>query len=236
MQAYGPCLPGTLSGVPAASVMPDVVQSNPRLRGRLHQVAFIAAVPAAITLIALARTDKARVAAAVFGSSLAVLYGASALYHRGDWSPRTRPWLKRLDHSMIFVLIAASYTPFCLLVLSPPWSWLLLATVWAGAAAGITLKTIRIDGFHVASGILYIAIGWVGILMAPVMIGRVSPTVLALVVAGGALYTIGACVLARHWPDPSPTWFGYHEIWHSFTIAAGSLHFAAVALIVLGAR
>ncbi|MFL5767163.1 MAG: hemolysin III family protein [Actinomycetota bacterium] len=213
-----------------------VVTQNPRLRGRLHQAAFIAAVPAAVTLIVLAPTDRARAAAAVFASSLAVLYGVSAVYHLGDWSPRARPWLKRLDHWMIFVLIAASYTPFCLLVLSSPWSWVFLSMVWAGAAAGIALKSIRIDGFHRASGALYITIGWIGILMAPVMIGRLSPTVLALVVAGGALYTIGACVLATHWPDPSPEWFGYHEIWHAFTIAAAACHLAAVSLVVLAAR
>lgn len=222
--------------MPVAEVTSAVLLPNPRLRGWLHQVAFVVAVPAAVTLIVLAPTDKARAAAAVFASSLAALYGVSAVYHRGDWSPRARPWLKRLDHWMIFVLIAASYTPFCLLVLNSPWSWFLLSTVWAGALAGIALKSIRIDGFHRASGALYITIGWIGILMAPVMIGRLSPMVLALVVAGGALYTIGACVLASHWPDPSPEWFGYHEVWHSFTIAGGGLHFAAVALIVLGAR
>jgi hemolysin III len=187
-------------------------------------------------LVALAPTARARVAACIFGGSLAVMFGISAAYHLGDWSPLRRSWLKRLDHSSIFVLIAASYTPFCLLVARPPWSWLALSSVWIGAAAGIAVKNARIDGLHRATGALYICLGWVALLLAPAMVGRLSPAVLVLVVTGGVLYTVGAIVFARGRPDPSPEWFGYHEVWHAFTIAAAACHLAAVSVLVLGAR
>src|SRR5438876_1442332 len=156
---------------------PEVPLAKPWFRGRLHEAAFIIAVPAGVVLVALAPDERARVAALIFGSGLALLYGASAAYHRGDWSPRALPWLKRLDHWMIFVLIAASYTPFCLLVMSAPWSWLLLSIVWTGAVAGIVLKAVRIDGFHGLTGALYVTLGWIGILMAPAMISRLTPAV-----------------------------------------------------------
>lgn len=175
-------------------------------------------------------------AAAVFALSLAALYGASAAYHRSDRLSTSREWLKRLDHSMIFVLIAGTYTPFCLLVMPSPWSWILLAVVWAGAALGIVLKTASIDGFRRLSGALYMTLGWIGVLMAPFAVGRLSPAVLALVLAGGLLYTAGAIVLAGKRPDPSPRWFGYHEVWHGMTIAAGTCHYAAILLVVLVTR
>ncbi len=209
---------------------------KPRLRGWLHQAAFFAAVPAGVVLVALAPTAKARVAAAVFALSLASLYGASAAYHRGDWSPRSRPWMKRLDHSMIFVLIAGTYTPFCLLALRSPWSWIVLAVVWAGTVLGIGLKALKIDGFHRATGALYITLGWVAVLAAPAFVDRLSVAVLILLLVGGVLYTVGAVVLARKRPNPWPRWFGYHELWHAMTIAAGACHFVAVLLVLLVAR
>lgn len=209
---------------------------KPRLRGWLHQAAFFAAVPAGVVLVALAPTAKARVAGAVFALSLASLYGASAAYHRGDWSSRSRPWMKRLDHSMIFVLIGGTYTPFCLLALRSPWSWIMLAVVWAGTALGIGLKALKIDGFHGATGALYITLGWVAVLAAPAFVDRLSVAVLILLLVGGVLYTVGAVVLAGKRPNPWPRWFGYHELWHAMTIAAGACHFVAVLLVLLVAR
>ena len=193
-------------------------------------------MPAGVVLVILAPSARARIAAAVFALSLAALYGASAAYHRGDWTPTSLPRLKRLDHSMIFVLIAGTYTPFCLLVMPSPWSWILLSVVWAGAALGIVVKNAKIDGFPRVGGALYITLGWVGVLMAPVAVSRLSPTILALVIAGGLLYTAGAIVLAGKRPNPSPRWFGYHEVWHGMTIAAGACHFVAVLLVVLVTR
>jgi len=144
--------------------------------------------------------------------------------------------MKRLDHSMIFVLIAGTYTPFSLLVLHGAWSVAILATVWAGAAVGVGLKLLRIDGLHVATGALYVVLGWLAILTAPQAVRGMSPTALGLLIAGGLLYTGGAVVLARRRPDPSPRVFGYHEIWHSFVVAAGACQYAAILLVTLGAR
>jgi hemolysin III len=209
-------------------------RSTPRLRGRLHQVAFFVAVPAGVVLVTVAPTARARFAGAVFALSLAALYGASAAYHLGDWSAGSRLRAKRLDHSMIFVLIAATYTPFCLLSLTGPWSWILLGLVWSGAALGIGLKALDVDGFGRTTSALYMVLGWAALLAAPAFFRQLGVDVLVLLVVGGILYTIGAVMLLSRRPNPWPRWIGYHEVWHAMTIAAGTCHFAAV-LIILGA-
>jgi hemolysin III len=210
---------------------PTTELPKPIFRGRLHQVAFFAAIPAGFVLIVRASNGASLAAAIVYAISLIALFGASALYHRGNWSPGVVPRLRRLDHSMIFVLIAGTYTPFCLLALPSPWSWVFLGIAWSGAIAGITLKLLKIDGFKRTSGALYIALGWVIIFASPLMISRLTGPVMALVVAGGVLYTLGAIVLASNRPNPSPRWFGYHEVWHGFTVAAGACHYVAVLLL-----
>lgn len=209
---------------------------KPRMRGRLHEIAFFVSVPAGIALIALADTGKARVAAAVFAIGLAGVFGASAAYHRIAWSDPARRRMKRLDHSMIFVLIAGTYTPLCLLALSGAWSVAILATVWAGAITGIILKQVRIDGLKRLSGFLYIALGWASIIALPQLFHTLSTASFALVVAGGLLYTLGAIVFATKRPDPNPAVFGYHEIWHVFTTSAGLCHYLAVLLLILAVR
>jgi hemolysin III len=141
--------------------------------------------------------------------------------------------MKRLDHSMIFVLIAGTYTPIALLVVEGGWSTALLAVVWGGAALGIALKLLRIDDLHAVGGTLYIVLGWLAIAAIPAMVRGLHPVALAFIVAGGLLYTTGAIVLARHRPDPNPRVFGYHEVWHAFTIAAGACHYVAMLLIVV---
>jgi len=215
-------------------VEPSVASvAKPRMRGRLHQIAFFVSVPAGIALVALAHTGRARLAAAVFAVGLAGVFGASAAYHRVAWTDPARRRMKRLDHSMIFVLIAGTYTPFCLLALSGMWSVILLATVWAGAILGIVLKQIDIDGLSRLSGVLYIALGWAVILALPKFFDSLSTAAFVLVVAGGLLYTLGAIVFAMKRPDPNPAVFGYHEIWHAFTAGAGACHYAAVLLLVL---
>jgi len=213
---------------PTAACLP-----KPRMRGRLHQIAFFLSVPAGIALVALADTGRARLAAAVFAVGLAGVFGASAAYHRVAWTDPTLRWMKRLDHSMIFVLIAGTYTPFCLLALNGVWSVALLATVWAGAIVGIVLKQVDIDGLSRLSGSLYIALGWAVIVALPTFFDSLSSAGFALVVAGGLLYTIGAIVFAMKRPDPNPAVFGYHEVWHAFTTGAGVCHYAAVLLLVL---
>ena len=203
------------------------------MRGTLHQIAFFVSVPAGIALIVLANTGKARFAAVVFATGLAGVFGASAAYHRVAWSVPARKRMKRLDHSMIFVLIAGTYTPLCLLALSGAWSVVMLATVWAGAVTGIVMTQFNIDGLRRVSGFLYITLGWISIVTLPQLFHTMSVAAFTLVVAGGLLYTVGAIVFAVKRPDPNPAVFGYHEIWHAFTAGAGLCHYSAVLLLII---
>jgi hemolysin III len=202
---------------------------KPRLRGVSHQYAFYVALAAGAALVVLARGGEARVAALVYGLSLCAMFGASALYHRIDWSPRPRAWLRRLDHSMIFVLVAGTYTPFALLVVAPALGWTLLVVVWAGALAGVLISLMWIDAPRWLTAILYVALGWASIVMMPQLWDRAGPLAVAMLAAGGLLYTVGAVVYARRRPDPVPRVFGYHELFHALVIAAAAVHFAAVA-------
>jgi len=210
--------------------------SKPLWRGRIHQAAFFVALPAGVALVALARSTQARVAGSVYAVALAGQLGTSAAYHVVHWSQRALRRMKQLDHSMIFVLIAGTYTPFAVLVLHGAWSVVVLVAVWTGAAAGIVLKLLRIDGLHRLGGALYIALGWLVVVAAPQTIRGMSPMALALLVAGGIMYTGGAIVLALRRPDPSPRLFGYHEVWHAFTVAASVCHYAVIVLVTLAAR
>jgi hemolysin III len=208
------------------------VPVKPRLRGWLHEVAFFASIPAGVTLAVLAAGARARTAAIIYAVSLTALFGASAAYHRVNWSPEARRRMKRLDHSAIFLLIAGSYTPMCLLVLHGAWAVVMLSLVWTGAVVGIVVKNIRIDGFPVLSGFLYIALGWVALFALPRLVRELSPAAIVLLAAGGILYTVGAIVLARHRPDPAPATFGYHELWHALIVAAAACHYAMIMLVV----
>jgi hemolysin III len=202
---------------------------KPRLRGVSHQYAFYVALAAGAALVVLARGGEARAAALVYGFSLCAMFGASALYHRIDWSPRPRAWLRRLDHSMIFVLVAGTYTPFALLVIAPALGWTLLVVVWAGALAGVLVSLVWIDAPRWLTAILYVALGWASIVMMPQLWERAGALAVVMLAAGGLLYTLGAVVYARRRPDPAPRVFGYHEVFHALVIAAAAVHFAAVA-------
>jgi hemolysin III len=187
----------------------------------MHQVAFIVSIPLGLVLVALAGSSRATVAAVVYSFGVSALYGTSAAYHRGRWSPEARRWMKRLDHSMIFVLIAATYTPFALLVLEGGASVALLVGIWTGALLGLILG---LTGVAEKPGIgitLYIALGWVALAAFPALIRELSVPQLVLMVIGGIVYTLGAIGLGTRWPDPSPAVFGYHEIWHVMTLVAG---------------
>ncbi|HEY7074065.1 MAG TPA: hemolysin III family protein [Solirubrobacteraceae bacterium] len=208
--------------------------ATPRLRGVLHLWAFWVALVAACVLVLLASGATARGAAAVYGAGLCVLFGGSALYHRWRWSPRWRPLLRRVDHSAIFVFIAASYTPPALLVLSDPLRWIVLATVWAGALAGVGFSVAWIGAPRALVAGCYLALGWVAVVAAPQLIARLSPAPLTLLAAGGILYTVGALVYAARRPDPWPSVFGFHELFHAFVVAAAAAHFAAMAGWVVG--
>jgi hemolysin III len=208
------------------------VLPKPRLRGWLHQVAFFVSVPAGIALVAFAQGVEGRVAAAIFATSLTGLYGVSAAYHRGRWSAHTHRLLKRLDHSMIFVLIAGSYTPITLLALRPAWGITLLAIAWTGAAVGVLITVLRLERWSRVGFAMYLALGWLAVVATPQLLRSLSSVELALLVTGGLLYTVGAVVLACNRPDPRPTVFGYHEVWHTFVVGAGLCHFALVLLLV----
>ncbi|HEY7619723.1 MAG TPA: hemolysin III family protein [Solirubrobacteraceae bacterium] len=203
---------------------------KPRLRGVSHQYAFFAAIAAGAALVVLAQGAQARVAVGVYALSLCAMFGASALYHRIDWPPRPSVWMRRLDHAMIYVLVAGTYTPFALLVLAPALGWTLLGIVWAGALAGVALSLVWIDAPRALRALLYVVLGWIGLVALPQLWNRAGAMAVALLATGGLLYTLGAVVYARRRPDPAPRVFGYHEVFHVLVIAAAAVQFAAVAL------
>jgi hemolysin III len=195
-------------------------------------VAFFVSIPAGIALVALARATTARVGAVAFAATLTGLYGVSAAYHRGQWSAGARRLMRRLDHSLIFVFIAGTYTPVSLLALRPAWGITLLVLVWSGAAVGVLITVMHLERWHRVGFAMYLVLGWLAVLASPQLASSLSKVELALLVIGGVLYTVGAIVLARKRPDPHPTVFGYHEVWHAFVVAANACHFALVLLLV----
>ena len=202
------------------------------MRGRIHQAAFFAAIPAGIVLVLLAPTLRARAATLVFALALVAQFGVSAAYHVGEWGEAATTRMRRLDHSTIFILIAGSYTPLCLLVLHGATGLAVLSVVWAGAALGIGTKLYRVD-LHVLSGFMYIGLGWVAAVTFPSLVRALDPWNVVLLVTGGVLYTVGALVLATHWPSPWPRTFGYHEVWHVMTVLAAACHFIVILRVVL---
>jgi hemolysin III len=201
----------------------------PRLRGVLHAYAFWIALIAAAGLTLAASGALARTAAAVYGVGLCALFAASALYHRWRWNPRWRPVLRRVDHSTIFVFIAASYTPVGLLVLGGPLRWIVLAGVWGGALAGITLSVAWIDAPRWLVAASYLVVGWMAVVATPSLVGALPAPPLLLLLAGGLLYSAGATVYATKRPDPAPRVFGFHEVFHALVIVAALAHFVAMS-------
>ncbi|MDX6674370.1 MAG: hemolysin [Solirubrobacteraceae bacterium] len=207
---------------------------KPRLRGVSHQWAFFVSVVTGVALVLAAPSGRATAAAAIYAVSVAGLFGASALYHRINWSTvGARRWMRRLDHSMIFLLIAGTYTPFAVLALDGPLATAILIVVWAAALGGIVLKLAWIDAPKWLIALIYVAIGWVALAAFPQLLSKLGVTATAMVAAGGLLYTAGAVVYARQRPDPVPTVFGYHEIFHALVILAAALQYAVVAFWVL---
>jgi hemolysin III len=205
---------------------------KPRLRGVLHGYAFVVAIAFGIVLVLIASTARERLAAAVFAAAMTGMFGVSALYHRPNWSTRPRRWLRRLDHAMIYLLIAGTYTPFGLLVLSGAWQVTVLAIVWSGAAVAILLKFVWIDSPKWVAVVLGVALGWVGIVAFP-QLTSIGAGGIALILAGGVLYTAGSIVYARKRPDPAPAVFGYHEVFHALVIVAVACQYSAIAFFVL---
>jgi hemolysin III len=205
---------------------------KPLLRGVFHEAGFYLALALAAPLALTAESGRARVSAIVFSACLAGCFGASALYHRPTWTPRVRPWLARLDHAGIYLLIAGTYTPFGLLVLSTGWAIPVLSIVYAGAAVAILTKLFWVRAPKPFSAALATLLGWVGV-AAIGQILKVGPAGFALVVAGGVLYTSGAVIYALRRPNPKPTIFGYHELFHVLTVAAAACQYVAIAFFVL---
>jgi hemolysin III len=211
-----------------------IARTKPRLRGVTHEWAFFISLVAGGALIWAAPSGQARIALAIYAFSLSGLLGTSALYHRVNWRrPEIRRWMRRLDHSMIFLLIAGTVTPFALLVMSGPLASALLIAVWAGAIAGIIVELIWVDAPKWVSTIVYLAVGWIGLLGFPAIVVDAGIGAGILIAAGGIFYTTGAIVYARQSPDPNPAVFGYHEIFHVLVLAAAAAHFAAIAIYAL---
>jgi hemolysin III len=207
---------------------------TPRLRGVFHQYAFFAAVAAGVVLAALADGYRERIAVWIYVAALAAMFGASALYHRVPWrSSAARLRARRLDHAMIFVFIAGTYTPFALLAFEGTVSVVVLLTVWAGAAFGIALELAWIEGPRWLTAIAYLAVGWVGVIAVPQLFPALGVAPAVLLIVGGALYSVGALSYATTWPNPFPSTFGFHEVFHVLVVVAATAQFAAVSLVVL---
>jgi len=202
------------------------------MRGVLHQYSFFVALGTGLALV-VASADLARLASVVYATALAGQFGVSALYHRIMWTPRAGRWMRRLDHSMIFILIAGTYTPVAVLVLRRPLGLVLLATVWLATAAGVSFNLAWITAPRWIPAVLYLVLGWSAIVALPDLFAVMRlPTILCLIV-GGVAYSAGAVVYATRRPDPAPAIFGYHEVFHALTIVAAVFHFSAVASVVL---
>ncbi|HEY1238842.1 MAG TPA: hemolysin III family protein [Solirubrobacterales bacterium] len=206
---------------------------KPRFRGVSHQWAFFVSLGAGAALVLLANGSTATIAAAIYAFSLSALLGVSALYHRINWRPAARRWMRRLDHTMIFVLIAGTYTPFALLVLHGDLARVVLIAVWVMAGAGTVLNLLWWNAPKPVTAAVYISTGWVAVLAIPQLWEGLGPVGFGLIILGGILYTAGAVVYARRRPDPRPAVFGYHEIFHLLVIAAAACDFAAIAVYAL---
>jgi hemolysin III len=205
----------------------------PRLRGVSHAAAFFLAVVAAVVVVVLAPTARATVAVAIYGTGLIALFGGSALYHRWPGPARFKPVLKRIDHSMIFVFIAASYTPIALVGLHGAIVWVMLAVVWAGAAAGVLFSLSWIEAPRGLATGSYLALGWVAVIALPQLLSELRPAALLLLACEALLYSAGAIIYARQRPDPWPTTFGFHEIFHALVIAAAAAQYVALVVWML---
>lgn len=217
--------PGDLAGDLAGVV-------KPKLRGWLHLGTFPCALVGGMLLVALGPTLEARLCAAVYALTSALLFGVSAAYHRGDWSERVSAWLRRFDHANIYLIIAGTYTPFAYLVLEGVARALVLAVVWVGALAGVLFRVLWVGAPRWLYTALYVGLGWVAAFFVPQFLDGTGAVVAALVILGGVLYSAGGLVYGLRRPDPSPRWFGFHEVFHALTVAAYVLQYVAVSFVV----
>ncbi|MFN2468687.1 MAG: hemolysin III family protein [Gaiellaceae bacterium] len=206
---------------------------KPRLRGISHQVGFFASIPLGVALVVAVDGGVARLAAAIFATSVTAMFGASAFYHRPTWSPAQRSRLRRLDHAGIFGLIAGSYTPFGLLVLTGGWRVVVLSIVWAGSAVSIVLRLFWGSMPKWVTAAIAVTLGWVAVAAFPLIVARIGPAASTLLFTGGACYTLGALVYASRRPDWWPATFGYHEVFHALVVVAVACQYTAVAFFIL---
>jgi hemolysin III len=224
-------------GESVQSALHDIKQEiKPRLRGWLHAVTSPLTVAAGIVLVVLSPTAMTRIGSAVFMLSAALLFTVSAVYHRGNWSPRTWRVLQRFDHANIFLLIAGSYTPFTLLLLHGRDRTALLSIAWGGALLGILFRLFWTSAPRWLYTPIYIALGWAAVFYFPAFFHRASASVMTLMVVGGLLYTVGGVVYGFRRPNPFPRWFGFHEVFHSLTVAAFATHYVGVSIATYSLR
>ncbi|MFI5802574.1 hemolysin III family protein [Streptomyces sp. NPDC051561] len=217
--------------VPAQVTEIDPHPIKPRLRGWLHAGMFPAVVIAGIALIALADSTRAKIACTVFVLTACMLFGVSAVYHRGTWGPRGEAVLRRLDHANIFLIIAGTYTPLTLLLLPEETGPTLLWAIWLAAGAGIAFRVFWVGAPRWLYTPCYIAMGWAAVFFLPDFMRAGGVAVLVLVVVGGLLYSAGGVIYGLKRPNPSPQWFGFHEVFHSLTLAAFAAHYVAISLV-----
>jgi hemolysin III len=225
-----PDVSGGVSGAPAGG---HEARVKPRLRGVLHQYAFFVSLGSGALLVLLAASSRASIAVAIYAASVSALFGVSALYHRVTWTGSARRRMRRLDHAMIFLLIAGTYTPVGLLVLQGTLASVVLAVVWGGALAGIVLELAWARAPRWLGGVVYLALGWVAVVAMPQLFARLGVAGGLLILAGGLVYSAGAAVYAGRRPDPVPAVFGYHEVFHLLVIAGVTAHFLAISLFAV---
>lgn len=216
--------------------MPAILDSRPRLRGVSHRVAFHVALVCGGLLVATAPAGRARIIDAIYVATLAGMFGVSATLHRRTWPPRARAWWRRADHAMIFACIAGSYTPYCALGLGLDTTAgaRLLILVWSAAGLGMLRAMLWPHAPRAISGALYVVVGWVMLAYFPEVRAALSPLAFALLVAGGLCFTVGACVYMARRPDPWPTVFGFHEVFHVLIILGCACHFVSIANVTYG--
>ncbi|HQY98682.1 MAG TPA: hemolysin III family protein [Propionicimonas sp.] len=211
----------------------ETVPDKPLLRGWLHLGMSVLVVLGGVLLLVLAPGVLGKAGSAVWLAGAMILFGMSAIYHIGHWSPSVKATLRRLDHANIFIFIAATYTPLALVLLPGPEAAALLALIWTVAVVGVSVRMFWQTAPRWLDVVCYLLLGWAGIGWLPAFWVNGGPTIVILIGVGGLVYSLGALVYARKWPDPSPKWFGFHEIFHACTIVAALCHFAAIALAVL---
>ena len=220
---------------PTPDAAPQGDPLPPHLRGWLHLICFFLSVPAGGLVIAAAGSGRDRLAALVYALGMTAMFGVSAAYHRGRWSFAARRRMRRIDHGTIFLMIAGSYTPLCLLAIQGTTGTAVLTAVWAGAGLGFVFALTGVAEKAVLGLLCYIGLGWAVVVALPELTRRLSAGEMALVVAGGVVYTLGGVVLGTKWPNPSARWFGYHEVWHAMVVAACACHYVTILSVVRAA-